>query len=164
MPPLSKLQEFLDANKVPYQLLTHPKAFTAQELAAVEHVKGRELAKVVVLRSGQEFLMVVLPAPYHVDLERMRTVTGKTDLALASEQEFVSRFPNCEPGAMPPFGNLFNMAVWVDESLTRDEQIVFNACTHTQAVRMKYADFARLVRPKVAQLRIEPEHVEAGSR
>jgi len=155
MPPLTKLREFLDTNRVAYQVLAHPQAFTAQELAAVEHVPGKEQAKVVVLRSGSEFFMVVLPAPYHVDLQKARAATGKQNLVLATEKEFVSLFPDCEPGAMPPFGNLYNVPVWVDELLARDEEIVFNACTHTQAIKMKYADFARLVCPRVASLRRE---------
>ncbi len=152
--PINKLRDYLDTNGVAYQVLSHPLTFTAQELAAVEHVRGRELAKVVILRSGSGFVMAVLPAPCHVALERARVTMGKPDLVLASEKEFTSLFPNCEPGAMPPFGNLYNIPVWVDEALAEDEDIVFNACTHSQAVRMKYADFFRLVQPKVARLRM----------
>jgi Ala-tRNA(Pro) deacylase len=155
MPQLIKLREFLDANHIAYQVLTHPTAFTAQELAAVEHVHGREHAKVVILRHGSGCLMVVLPAPYHVDLEKARAATGRRDLEVAKEHDFISLFPDCSPGAMPPFGNLYNMEVWVDQSLTTDEEIVFNAGSHTQSIRMKYADFARVVRPKVAVLRVE---------
>jgi len=152
MPILTKLREFLDRNNVRYDVASHPQAFTAQEVAAAQHVPGKELAKVVILRSGRTFLMAVLPAPYRVDIERARAATGKPDLTFATEQEFAGLFPQCEPGAMPPFGNLFNLETYVDETLTRDEQIVFNAGTHTQTVRMKYADFARLVQPKVVTL------------
>ena len=155
MPPLTRLQDYLDANNVDYEVLAHQEVYTTQELAAIEHIRGKELAKVVILRSGSEFLMVVLPAPYHVDLDRARIATGRSDLSLATEQEFVNLFPNCEAGAMPPFGNLYDIPVWVDESLSRDEDIVFNACTHRTAIKMKYADFARLVRPNVALLRKE---------
>ena len=151
---LNKLKEFLDNSLVPYEVLTHPLAFTAQQLAAVQHVKGKQLAKVVVARSGSEFIMIVLPAPYHVGLQRARAVTGRQDLEIAHESEFASLFAGCEPGAMPPFGNLYNVPVWVDESLAQDEEIVFNACTHTQAIKMKYSDFARLVHPTVAILRM----------
>jgi Ala-tRNA(Pro) deacylase len=151
--PIDKLREYLDSNRVAYEVLSHPLTFTAQELAAVEHVHGRDLAKVVILRSGAEFVMVTLPALYHVDLNRARAAIGKQDLAIASEKEFTSLFPNCEPGAMPPFGNLYQIPVWVDESLAKDENIVFNACTHYQAIKMKYADFVRLVRPNIALLR-----------
>jgi Ala-tRNA(Pro) deacylase len=151
---LNKLKEFLDNSLVAYEVLTHPVAFTAQQLAAVQHVKGKQLAKVVVARGGSEFIMIVLPAPYHVGLQRARAVTGKQDLEIAHESEFASLFAGCEPGAMPPFGNLYNVPVWVDESLAQDEEIVFNACTHTEAIKMKYSDFARLVHPTVAKLRM----------
>ncbi|MFI5364542.1 MAG: aminoacyl-tRNA deacylase [Candidatus Binatia bacterium] len=150
MPILTKLREFLDQNKVAYEVITHRQAFTAQEIAAVEHVPGKQLAKVVMLRSGKDFAMAVLPAPYRIDLDSAKAVTGKADLALATEQEFKGLFPQCEPGAMPPFGNLYSLPVYVDRALTEDEEIVFNAGTHTQTVKMKYADFARLVQPKIA--------------
>ncbi len=150
MPILTKLREFLDQNKVAYEVISHRQAFTAQEIAAVEHVPGKQLAKVVMLRSGKDFIMAVLPAPLRVDLDSAKAVTGNSDLALATEQEFKGLFPQCEPGAMPPFGNLYNLPVYVDRALTEDEEIVFNAGTHTQTVKMKYADFARLVQRKVA--------------
>jgi len=151
---LNRLKKFLDNSLVAYEVLTHLVAFTAQQLAAVQHVKGKQLAKVVVARSGSEFIMIVLPAPYHVELQRARAATGRQDLEIAHESEFASLFAGCEQGAMPPFGNLYNVPVWVDESLAQDEEIVFNACTHTQAIKMKYSDFARLVRPTVAILRM----------
>lgn len=149
MPILTKLRQFLDKNNVVYEVGSHPQAFTAQEVAQAQHTPGRELAKVVMLRSGAEFLMAVLPAPYRIDLDLAKTALGKPDLRLASEQEFAGLFPHCEAGAMPPFGNLYNLRVYVDRSLTRDEDIVFNAGTHTQTVKMKYADFERLVKPLI---------------
>jgi len=149
MPILTKLREYLDKQKVPYEVLSHRQAFTAQEVAQAQHVPGRELAKVVMVRSGGAFVMLVVPAPYRVDLERAKSAVGKTDLVLATEDEFRGLFPQCEAGAMPPFGNLYGLPVYVDQTLTRDEEIVFNAGTHTQTVKMKYADFARLVQPKV---------------
>jgi len=152
MPILTTLRQFLDQNAVVYAVGSHPQAFTAQEVAQAQHTPGRELAKVVMLRSGAEFFMAVLPAPYRVDLDLAKTALGKPDLRLASEQEFASLFPKCEAGAMPPFGNLYNLRVYVDRSLTRDEDIVFNAGTHTQTVKMKYADFARLVQPQVVSV------------
>jgi Ala-tRNA(Pro) deacylase len=152
MPILGKLSEYLDQHHVRYEVLSHRQTFTAQETAQAQHVHGREMAKVVIVRGGGEFAMVVLPAPCLVDLERAGAVLGKPDLDLATEEQFTSLFPGCEPGAMPPFGNLYGLPVWVDRALTRDEQIVFNAGTHTQTVRMRYADFAQLVHPKVASL------------
>jgi Ala-tRNA(Pro) deacylase len=152
MPILSKLREYLDKNGVKYEVGAHRQAFTAQEVAEAQHVKGKEVAKVVMLRSGGDFIMAVLPAPYRVDLERAKGALGKTDLALATEQEFAGLFPQCEAGAMPPFGNLYRLPVYVDQTLTRDDDIVFNAGTHTQTVKMKYADFARLVQPTVVSI------------
>jgi Ala-tRNA(Pro) deacylase len=149
---LSKLREFLDRSNVAYEMLRHAEAFTAQQVAEAQHVSGRDLAKVVMARSGSEFTMFVLPAPYRLDLERARGVLGRPDLRLATEQEFAGLFPQCQPGAMPPFGNLYGLPVWVDEALTKDEAIVFNAGTHMDTVRLRYADFARLVKPGVARL------------
>lgn len=153
MPILSKLKEFLNANGVAHQVRSHRPAFTAQEVAAAEHIPGREMAKVVMVRDGGTYLMAVLTAPHYLDLERLERAAGRTGLRLASEADFARLFPGCDPGAMPPFGNLYGMPVWVDEALTRDDEIAFNAGTHEQTVHMKYADFARLVQPGVALLR-----------
>jgi Ala-tRNA(Pro) deacylase len=150
MPMLTKLRKALDESHVPYAVRSHAKAFTARGVAAAEHVPNREVAKVVILRSGDEFLMAVLPALYRVDVTRLRHALGKPDLHLATEAEFSKLFPECELGAMPPFGNLYGLPVWIDEPLTHEPEIVFNAGTHTETVHMAYADFARLVRPEVA--------------
>jgi len=152
MPVLGKLRAFLDENKVQYEMLTHAEAFTAQQVAEAQHVPGRELAKVVIVRSGSEFAMIVLAAPHRLDLERARQAMKKADLVLATEREFADLFPQCQAGAMPPFGNLYGLPVWVDESLAADEKIVFNAGTHTDTVRLRYADFDRLVKPSVARV------------
>jgi Ala-tRNA(Pro) deacylase len=157
-----KLRAFLKIHAVQYRVHTHRPAFTAQEVAAAEHVPGREVAKVVMVRAGDAILMAVLPAPHHVDLDRLGRAVGRTDLRLAKEEEFVGLFPGCDPGAMPPFGNLYDVPVWVEESLTRDREIVFNAGNHEQTVRMAYDDFARLVRPKVAFFRTGVALAEAG--
>lgn len=150
MPILKKLQELLDREGVSYEVLSHPPAYTAQEVAQAQHVPGRELAKVVVVRGSQGFALLVLPAIYKVDLARAQAALGDPQARLATEQEFRSLFPDCEVGAMPPFGNLFGLPVYVDQTLAQDETIVFNAGTHTQTVRMRYADFVRLVGPKPA--------------
>jgi Ala-tRNA(Pro) deacylase len=145
----SKLKTFLDHKGVPYTTLPHEPAYTAQGVAARAHVHGWELAKSVVLSVDGTFVLAVLPAPVHVDLEHFRAVTGAKNVVLATEEEFKSLFPGCDVGAMPPFGNLYGLPVYVEERLTRDPSIVFNAGTHSDAVRMDYADFARLVQPKV---------------
>lgn len=149
MPILTRLKEFLDANGVPYEVRSHPEAFTASAVAEAEHVPGKAVAKVVMVRSGRDFLMAVVPAPAKVDLVELRRATGKADLHLASEDEFAALFPQCEPGAMPPFGNLYRLPVWVDESLGKQREIVFNAGNHRQTVHMTYADFSRLAQPEV---------------
>jgi Ala-tRNA(Pro) deacylase len=145
MPILAKLKEFLDANGVAYTVLSHSLAFTAEEVAAAQHVPARELAKVVMVKADDRLLMVVIPASHKVDLQKLPERRAR----LATEAEFARIFPHCEPGAMPPFGNLFGLPVYVDHILGRREEIVFQAGTHTQTIRMKYADFARLVRPTV---------------
>jgi Ala-tRNA(Pro) deacylase len=154
MPIPSRLVEFLNQNKVRYEILHHPEAFTAQELAAIEHVKGRYHAKVVMVKADGEQLMVVLPADYRVDLEKLEKLTGKRTV-LATEQEFKDLFPDCAIGAMPPFGNLYNVPTYVDKSLTEDDFIVFEAGTHTDAIRMSYADYERLAKPTIAEFAVK---------
>jgi len=146
----AKLKECLDGNKVKYDVLTHPQVYTAQAVAAATHVPGKELAKSVVVKADDHFVLAVLPAPRKVDTEQFQKQLGAKEVRLAHEFEFASLFPACETGAMPPFGNLYGMDVYVDRSITRDEEIVFNAGTHVEAIRMNYKDFERLVAPTVA--------------
>ena len=147
--PAKKLKKFLDDNDVRYVTIQHSKAYTAQDVAATSHISGKEIAKTVMVRLGGKMAMAVVPASRMVDLEHLREVTGATSAELATESEFKDRFPECEVGAMPPFGNLYDLDVYVDESLREDEEIAFNAGTHTELVRLAYADFERLVKPKV---------------
>jgi len=149
--PVAKLKEFLDQNRVKYVSLRHSTAYTAQEIAASAHVKGRTMAKTVVVKLGGKLALAVLPAKYHVSLEKLKAVCGAASAELATEEEFIKTFPGCETGAMPPFGNLFGLTVYVDETLSRDEEIAFNAGSHTELIQLAYADFARLVVPKVAR-------------
>jgi len=144
----ARLKELLDKNQIRYTLMTHSPAYTAQAAAATLHVPGKGLAKTVVLRAGEDAVLAVLPAAHHVDLRKLGEVVGKT-LRLATEQEFSNLFPDCELGAMPPFGSLYNLPVYVEEALAAEEEIVFNAGTHRDAIRMRYDDFVRLARPKV---------------
>ena len=131
--------------------MTHATAYTAQGAASTMQISGRELAKTEVLRAGEEMILAVLLAPNHLRLERLAAEVGKS-VWVATEQEFSTLFPDCELGAMPPFGSLYNLAVYVDESLADDEEIVFNAGTHRDAIRMRYEDFVRVVKPKVCSL------------
>ncbi len=144
----TRLKNFLDENHVTYSTMPHSVAYTAQGAAATMKISGKELAKTVVLRAGEETVLAVLPAAPHANLEKLASLLGKP-VRLASEQEFSSLFPDCELGAMPPFGSLYNLRVYVDESLAADENIVFNAGTHRDAIRMRYLDFARLAKPTV---------------
>lgn len=154
MPILAQLREFLDANKVSYSVHSHPTAYTAQEIAALSHVKGRALAKVVMVKAGANLVMLVLPADHKVDVARVKAVLGVKDVRLAQEAEFSAVFPGCEVGAMPPFGNLFGLPVYADRSLEKDEAIVFNAGTHTLTAKMAFHDFVRLVKPKMEEFAV----------
>lgn len=145
-----KLKKFLDENRVGYQVTAHPEVYTAQEIAAAMHVPGKELAKVVMVKAGEQFVMTVLPASWRIDMIKLREILKTKDIRLATEDEFKSLFPDCEPGAMPPFGNLYGIDVYEDKSLTEDEEIFFQAGNHIESVKMSYKDFERLVRPKVA--------------
>jgi Ala-tRNA(Pro) deacylase len=143
-----RLKGLLDENQIPYSVMTHTTAYTAQGAAATMQISGKELAKTVVLWAGEEMILAVLPAPNHVRLDQLGAEVGKS-LRLATEQEFSSLFPDCELGAMPPFGSLYNLPAYVDESLAADEAIVFNAGTHRDAIRMRYDDFVRVAKPQV---------------
>ncbi len=146
---LDKLRDYLKSEGVEFETITHPPAYSAQELAAIEHIKGRFHAKVVMAFAGDQLVMLVLPASHRVDLDRLRAELGISAVRLAKEQEFSSVFPDCEVGAMPPFGNLYRVPVYVDVSLRADPWIAFLAGSHTVTVKMSYADYERLVRPTV---------------
>ncbi len=149
--PAKKLKEFLDRNKVKYVAISHSPSYTAQEIAASAHVPGREMAKTVIVKVDGRMAMAVLPAPHKVDFKLLKNALGASSVELATEKEFSDRFPECEPGAMPPFGNLYDMDVYVAQKLTEDHEIAFNAGSHTELVKLSYGDFARLVKPKVVK-------------
>ena len=147
--PARALQTFLDSHQVKYVTIRHSPAFTAQEIAASAHVPGKQLAKTVIVKLDGQLAMAVLPASDTVDVERLKAAAGARTVALANEPDFQDRFPECEVGAMPPFGNLYGLDVWVAARLAEDAEIAFNAGDHTELIRMAYRDFDRLVRPKV---------------
>ena len=131
-------------------MLTHPIAYTAQEVAHAQHIPGREIAKVVIVKTEEGApLMLFLPATHTVDFARLQAVLG-TRAELEDERAFPALFPDCKIGAAPPFGNLFGLNTLVDTALAHDERIVFNAGSHWQTVRLRYADFVRLVQPCIA--------------
>ena len=146
---LDRLRRYLDREHVPYVVREHPEAYRTQEIAALEHIAGRRMAKVVMVLAGDDLMMLVLPAPFRVSLEKVaRTIPGQ-QIRLAHEEEFSTSFPDCDAGAMPPFGNLYGVPVYVDQGLAGGESIVFQAGTHRHTIEMAYADFARLVQPVV---------------
>lgn len=150
MSVLKRLKDYLDDNGIKYKTISHSPAYTAQEIAALVHVPGKDLAKTVIVRTADGNAMVVLPASRRINFQTLKSAMSATNVELASEEEFESMFPDCEPGAMPPFGNLYDMPVYVAKALTEDEEIVFNAGTHTDAIKMSYRDLERLVKPVVA--------------
>ncbi|MFQ5794013.1 MAG: aminoacyl-tRNA deacylase [Candidatus Bipolaricaulia bacterium] len=145
----AKLQSFLDEHQVRYHVLKHHETYTAQEIAAALHVPGKELAKVVIVKADDNYIMVVLPAHYRVDLRTLAQALGAKQAGLAIEEEFQGLFPDCDLGAMPPFGNLYGLPVYVDRSLSEDVEIVFEAGSHQEAIKMAYSDFEQLVQPKI---------------
>ena len=150
--PIRRLREFLDSHGVRYFVVSHSAAYTAQEIAAAAHVPGKELAKTVMVNIAGKMAMVILPASRQLDFECLREITDTRDVELAGEKEFAGLFPECEIGAMPPFGNLYGMDVYVSEELEDDDEIAFNAGAHTELLRLSYENFKRLVHPKVAKL------------
>jgi len=152
--PARKLKEFLDRYHTKYVSISHSPAYTAQEIAASAHIPGRELAKTVIVKLDGKPAMAVLPASFRLDLTLFKEASGARQVELASEPEFKNLFPDCEIGAMPPFGNLYGLPVYVAEKLTDDREIAFNAGTHSELIRMTYSDFERLVQPIVAKVSV----------
>lgn len=150
--PIKKLKAFLDENDVKYVIIKHSSAYTAQEIAAKAHVSGKELAKTVIIKIEGKMAMAVLPASYQLDFKLLKQFFGTQQVTLATEAEFKYFFPDCEVGAMPPFGNIYDMEVYVAESLAEDYQIAFNNGNHTELLKMSYEDFERLVQPKVFKI------------
>ncbi len=158
---IARLTEYLDTHRVAYVVISHSPAFTAQGIAGLTHISGKELAKTVIVKLDGRLAMAVLPAKYHVDLEQLRKSTNARTAALASEDEFRDQFPECETGAMPPFGNLFGLEVFAEDSLEKDKEIAFNAGTHRELIRMTWEDFKSLAAPRMLQF-AAGRHAEAA--
>ena len=150
--PLPKLREFLDSQQIKYLVISHSLGYTAQGIAAAAHVSGKKLAKTVICKLDGILAMAVVPASEHVDMDRLKALTGCKCVEIASEKEFQNAFPDCELGAMPPFGNLYDMPVYADASLAEHEEITFSAGTHRELVRMHWEDMLRIVNPTIAEL------------
>ncbi|MFH1778798.1 MAG: YbaK/EbsC family protein [Candidatus Omnitrophota bacterium] len=145
-----KLKKYLDENKVKYQALKHPVAYTAQEIAAAQHVPGKQVVKSVLVKADDKYVLAVLPAIHLIDTNKLKSVIKCKTLKIATEDEIAKLIPDYEVGAMPPFGTLYGLDVYADEMLKEDVEIVFNAGTHTDTVKIKYADFEKLAKPKPA--------------
>ena len=157
MPFSSKLQAFLEINQVPFKHTVHPLAYTAREVASVEHLPPRDVAKVVIISADNGYQMVVLPANRALDLSELRASLGLSHARLATEEEVGRLFPDCDLGAMPPFGNLYKMPVYVDSGLALDDWIAFNAGSHTDVLHMRFKDYRWLVNPIVLPVAREME-------
>jgi Ala-tRNA(Pro) deacylase len=150
--PSRKVKEYLDKAGVKFGLMEHDTAFTAQEVAAATHVKGRELVKAIMVKTDGKMLMAVMPSTRKLDFELLKKILKIKEAALAAEEEFSPLFADCEIGAMPPLGNLYNVDVIADESLADDKEIVFRAGTHHDIIKISYDDYKKLEKPKLAKI------------
>lgn len=149
--PVKQVEDFLNKHKVKYTSMMHSPAFTAQEIAATAHVSGKQLAKIVVVKINGRLAIVVLRANDHIDFAKLHKITG-AEVDLASEGEFKDQFAGCEVGAMPPFGNLYDMPVYASSELSKEDDIMFNAGSHSELMQMAFKDFERCVHPKLVEL------------
>ena len=157
---LKRLTEFLDQRGVKYVAMTHSPAYTSQEIAAIAHLPGKEIAKTVMMKIDGKMTMIVLPASSMIDFSALRRAMSAVKTELAAEAEFKDIFGECEVGAMPPFGNLFGVEVVVDKALSLDEEIAFNAGSHKELLKMSYRDFDRLVHPNVLNFGVPKRSAE----
>jgi Ala-tRNA(Pro) deacylase len=149
--PATMIKSLLDREHVKYVTIRHSPAFTAQEVAESAHIPGRIMAKTVMVEIDGELAMTVLPSNHRVIMDDLCALTGTEEVRIAREDEFRHVFPDCEPGAMPPFGNLYDLSVFVSPDLAEESEIAFNAGTHTEVIRMMFHDFDVLVKPRVAR-------------
>jgi len=156
---LACLADVLKRERMPYLVYRHPPAYTAQETAAIAHVPGRSAVKVVICFADGQPVQAAVPAPYLVDLERLRQLAGAQTLRLASEAEIAALYPDFEVGAIPPFGTLYGHRVFVEQCFVGEPEMVFDAGTHTESICMHYADLAEMVRPTVGVFGVHPRRL-----
>ena len=144
-----KLRAWLQASKVKYAVMKHPVVYTAQEIAAAQHVPGRQLAKCVLVNTDRGAVLAVLPAIHLIDLKKLKSLLKAKTVTIAKEADIKAHFPDVEVGAMSPFGNLYQVPVAVDRALGASDEIVFNAGTHSETIKMRYRDVAALVKPRI---------------
>jgi Ala-tRNA(Pro) deacylase len=147
--PSTGIKDFLERENVPYSTILHSRAFTAQEASESAHISGKAFAKTVIVEIDGKSAMAVLPANCRVNLEDLREITGSSSVRMASEEQIQNLFPDCEVGAMPPLGKFYGIEVYVSPALAQSGEIVFNACTHTELIKMRFADFERIVQPHI---------------
>jgi Ala-tRNA(Pro) deacylase len=152
--PAAKLKAFLDSEEIKYTSILHSVAFTMQEIASLTHIPGRDIAKTVMVFADDRLVMAVVPASKQVSLSRLKDLIPANTITLATEAEFRGAFPDCEVGAMPPFGNLYGLKVYADESL-RGVEMIFNAGSHRELIRMSWSDYEKLVQPDVGKFAVE---------
>jgi Ala-tRNA(Pro) deacylase len=146
-----RMEQYLRDNTVPFEVMAHSEAYTMQEVAAELHVPGKQVAKVVIVKANGKMIMLVVPSPYRLNFAKVRALLGAKKVSLAKEEEFADLFPDCAIGAMPPFGNLYDVPVYVDQTLVEEPNIVFRVGTHRHTMKVAYADFARLAQPEVGE-------------
>jgi Ala-tRNA(Pro) deacylase len=151
-----RVKRYLKENRIKYKITRHKEVFTTQEVAAIQHISGKQLAKVVVVKH-KDFAMMVLPANLLLDIKKVKKILKSKSVRLAKEAELEKLFPDCEIGAMPPFGNLYNLPVYIDKSLTTKEKIAFEAGDHTHTIVMKYEELAQLIQPQIEEFGISPK-------
>ncbi len=160
--PSFKIKEYLNSQNVKYVGIMHSPAYTAQEIAASAHIKGQELAKTVIVRLDGKMVMCVLPASHHVDFALLKKNSGAREAELVPEDEYKDKFPGCEPGSQPPFGNLYGMEVLVSRALTQDKKIAFNAGSFFELIQLSLNDYMRLVNPAVMDFSVQMEQRKAA--
>ncbi len=156
--PVQRLKAFLDQEDIRYVLISHSRAFTAAATAAITHIPGKEIAKTVMVKVDGQLAMAVVPASRHLDLKALEDELGAHEVRLVTEEEFQNVFPDCELGAMPPFGTLYGLNVYVDSKLEEDPEIAFNAGSHRELMRMQYADWERLEHPRILRIATRSKH------
>ena len=160
MAKLGDMIDYLKKNNVRYEVIEHAPAFTAHEAAVASHVPEKDLAKTLILQTDDKYCMVVMPADHRLDEHLLGKAIKAKHLHLAHEEDLKPLFPDCELGAMPPFGNLYALPVYIDKSLTTDDEIVFNACSHTKSLRLKMNDYLGLVKPVIAEFSLSRFEIE----
>ncbi len=150
----ARLSQYFREHGVEFEAIGHRTAYTAQEMAAAEGIKGRYVAKVVMVHADARMVMLVMPACYRIDWAKLKSALGVQEARLAQEAEFAQLFPDCDTGAMPPFGSLYDIPVYVDQALTQDPAIVFPVGTHRDTMKIAYCDYARLAHPVTASFAV----------